>query len=407
VARHFPHWLKAYIEYTRETEAPMDFHFWTGVWTIAGALRRRVWQDQRYFQWTPNFYIFLVAPAGIATKSTTLTLGQDLLAQVDGVHIGPDSGSWQGLGDALAESLEYFDYTNGTGVTHQIPMSAVTIAASELGTFLKPDDEQAVSFLTDMWDGKLKTYKHRTKHSGSIEIKNAWMNIMGATTPSWIQRNIPESMIGEGLLSRVIFVYADKKRELISLPSRRIKGPEFHALRDKLIDDLKHISTLVGEYQFTDEVQRDGGWMDQWYTRHHGPRPTSVASERYGGYLSRKQTHMVKLALVLAAAKRDALIITREDLEEADLLLRDAEVSMIKVFEAIGGVDEAKQVAELAAFVRAYKFLTIKELYRCCFNIMSEDTFKAALKLAIEGNLFEFTIHDGKQGIQLAPKRTN
>src|SRR5262245_37982800 len=100
------------MDFTRHSEAPSLFHFWTGVSTIAGALRRRVWQEQHLFQWIPNFYIVLVAPAGIATKSTTLNLGMGLLERVAGVHFGPESGSWQGLGDALAASTEYFKVPN-------------------------------------------------------------------------------------------------------------------------------------------------------------------------------------------------------------------------------------------------------------------------------------------------------
>ena len=63
MTRTHPHWLKAYMHFTRTSEAPDAFHFWSGVGTIAGALRRRVWLDMRHFQWTPNFYIILESVA--------------------------------------------------------------------------------------------------------------------------------------------------------------------------------------------------------------------------------------------------------------------------------------------------------------------------------------------------------
>ena len=71
MARNFPNWLTAYATYTADSESPREFHLWTGIWTLAGALRRRVWIDMRKFQWTPNFYIVLVGPPGIVNKSTT------------------------------------------------------------------------------------------------------------------------------------------------------------------------------------------------------------------------------------------------------------------------------------------------------------------------------------------------
>src|SRR5262245_54590937 len=151
----------------------------------------------------------------------------DLLAKVDGIRFGPDSGSWQGLGDAMAEATEYFKYVNGTGEEQAVPMSPVTVAASELGTFLHPDNEEAISFITDVWDGRSRPYLHRTKHSGRIEILGPFLNLIGATTPQWLQRNFPDSLIGEGLTSRIVFVYGEKKRHLVSLPSREIRPADF------------------------------------------------------------------------------------------------------------------------------------------------------------------------------------
>ena len=402
MARNFPNWLKAYLEYTVASESPTSFHFWTGVSTIAGALRRRVWQEQHLFQWVPNFYIVFVAPAGIATKSTTLNLGMGLLEQVDGIHFGPESGSWQGLGDALAESTEYVKWVNELGEEIALPMSAVTVAASELGTFLRPDDEHAMSFLTDAWDGRKRKFNHKTKHSGAIEIKRPCLNLIGATTPSWLQRNMPANMIQDGLMSRVIFVYADKKRQYVSLPSRTVKGKEFLEMERKLVEDLREIAAMTGEYKFTNEIEKENGWMDTWYLNHHSKRAQHMASDRYGGYLARKQTHLVKLAIVLAASRRTALTIELEDVKEAEALLTESEISMIKVFESVGVVDEAKHIAELVAFVRAYKWITPGELYRLCHNIMREQDFKQAIRLAVDGDLLVVELRNGVKGV--APK---
>ena len=69
--RNYSDWLKAYMEYAGYGEAPKYMHFWTGVSVIAGALRRKVWIDEIYFKWYPNFYIIFVAPPGVVSKSTT------------------------------------------------------------------------------------------------------------------------------------------------------------------------------------------------------------------------------------------------------------------------------------------------------------------------------------------------
>lgn len=402
--RHFPHWLKAYLDYTKTSEAPDAFHFWTGVSTIAGALQRKVWQDQLIFQWIPNFYIIFVAPAGTATKSTTLNFGMGLLERLDDVKFGPESGSWQGLGDALASASCYFDYNDPIVGMVKVPQSAITVAASELGTFLRPDDEHAMSFLTDAWDGRKRKFAHKTKHSGSIEIPSPCLNLIGATTPSWIQRNMPDTLIRDGLLSRVVFVFAEHKRHFVSLPARNVRSRDFYEMGNKLVEDLREINKMVGNYEFEDSVQKVGGWMDTWYTQHHGTRAVHLASDRYGGYIARKQTHLVKLAMVLAASKRELLIITEEDLNEANAILTDAEHSMIQVFESVGVPDEAKHLAELMQYVRAYKWITSSDLYRLCHNIMSEKDFKIALRQGIEGQLLEVETRGSGRGVK--PKGT-
>jgi len=403
--RNFPHWLKAYCDFTAASEAPLDFHFWTGVSTIAACLRRRVWKDELLFKWTPNFYIVFVGPPAIVTKSTTLNLGYKMLRNIKGIFFGPDSMSWHGLAQRFEQSVEYVAYTNGSGEKKTLLMSPISCSISELGTFLRPEDKGLISFLTDVWDGKERPFDHTTKHSGEIKIENAWLNVIGATTPEWMQNNFPASMLQEGIGSRIVFVYGDTKRHLTAYPSRAVKMADYLSYESKLFADLEHIATLVGPYELTEEAYL---WGENWYRIHHSaPRATHMASGRYGGYLGRKQTHMHKLAMVLAAAQRDDLIITKQDLEEAETILAAAEGSMIKVFESVGVVDEAKHVAELTAYVRTYGFVTSKQLYRLLHNIMSEKDYKQALRLAIEGDLIEVIMKDNVRGVSPTRKAMN
>jgi len=201
------------MEYSSFSEAPDKFHFWTAISTLAGALRRRVWIDQAYFQWTPNFYIIFVAPPGIVSKSTTLSIGMRLLRQIPGIHFGPDAVTWQALTESLANSTEEVDLTPGrtsgkfSMEVNLQPMSCITIASSEFGTFLNPKDREMVDVLVSLWDGQLGVWEKRTKTSGSDIIANPWINIAACTTPAWIAGNFPDYMIGGGFTSRCVFVY--------------------------------------------------------------------------------------------------------------------------------------------------------------------------------------------------------
>lgn len=140
--------------------------------------------------------------------------------------------------------------------------------------------------------------------------------------------------------------------------------------------------------------------MDTWYAKHYSDtRSKDMASDRYAGYLARKQTHMVKLAMILAVAKRDDLILKVDDLEEAEKILADAEGSMIRVFETIGGADNARLIAEVIQIIRAYKFITRDELYRFCYNTMRKAEFEEALQTTVAAGLAKYVIQNGVYGL--------
>jgi Protein of unknown function (DUF3987) len=398
VPRNHPHWLKAYIRFTRASESPDAFHFWTGVGTIAGALRRRVWIDMRHFQWTPNFYIILVGPPGIVNKSTSIRIGMDLLQEVDGIRFGPQSMTWQSLTQSLEQAIEYVKYFDTSGKEQIVGMSPVTCFVPELGTFLKMEDGALVDVLVSMWDGQLENWGHRTKSSGNIEIKNPWLNLMACTTPSWLEQHFPPSMIGGGLTSRIMFIYGEKKRHLIAYPDAQLPEPDYVAQRAALIEDLKRVSVLSGGYLLSPAARK---WGEDWYARLWSARPIDLTDDRYSGYLSRKQTHIHKLAMVLAASQRDKLLIEENDLIEADALLTTIEPDMIKVFESVGVVDESKNIAAILSYVRAYKWVGGTELFNALRNNMTERDFKTALRIAVEQHLVNIETRNGVRGLAI------
>lgn len=350
MARHFANWISAYIDYTKHSEAPDPFHFWTAISTIAGALRRKVWMDQRQFQWTPNFYVIFVAPPGIATKSTAINTAMRLLREVPDVIFGPNSMTWQGLTVALEESKRV--YPKDAMATEFLQMSCLTIAISELGTFLKPKETDLIDLLVDLWDGGDRVWKHRIKtgEHPSTEIINPWMNIIGCTTPAWLRGNFPQYMIEGGLTSRCVFVFGDKKRHLVAYPSELALTTWWADMGKRLTDDLIHMSELQGEYEMTPDAKL---WGAAWYENHWTNRPAALMSEKYGGYYARKQTHFHKLAMVLAASQRDSLFITAEDLQTAERIVTATEGDIDRVFKTIGASDDSRSMAEVLAVVRA------------------------------------------------------
>lgn len=381
------------MQYTADSESPSTFHFWTGVSTIAGALRRRVWIDMKKFQWTPNFYIILVGPAGVAAKSTSIGIGMKLLGKVPGIKWGPESMTWQKVAKNLSESTEFFEYLNGAGEKARIAMSANTIQVGELGTLLKPSDDSLVSFLIRMWEGQLEPFRHDTLSGGNVVIDNPWLNLIAATTPNWMQDNFSESMIGGGLTSRIVFVYGDKKRGLVPYPDEVMPDAQYLDLERKLVEDLCAIAKLCGPYKLSPFAR---SWGRAWYTDHNNIdlRADHLASARFGGYIARKQTHLHKFAIVLAAAKRDTLVIEEDDLREAEAILTQTEHDMIKVFESIGQSEQKVHTEEIISVVKYCGSLTNKGLWSKVANFMTLKEFEEAVRAAV---------HSGRVKLETQP----
>lgn len=343
MTRRLSNWITAYLDYTAGTEAPRAMHFWTAVSCVAGVLRRRVWIDMTRFKWYPNFFIIFVAPPGIVSKTTTMDLGIDLLKQVPGIKFGPDVVTWQSLVKKFAESGEMFQFGEDF-----YPMSALTLASGELGNLINPQDRDLINIYIALWDGR-GSFAKETKMSGNDTISAPWVNMIGCTTPHWIADNMPAATIGGGFTSRCIFVYADEKVEFIAYPDE-MAPRETDSLRESLIADLEYMAVnLIGSYTILEEARE---WGRAWYRELWTEGRKSMTGDQVEGYLARKQTHMHKLAMVLSAAERDDLVITKKHLQLANMMLESMEKDLNQVFSRIGRTEESLQAERLLHFIR-------------------------------------------------------
>jgi len=292
--------------------------------------------------------------------------------------------TWQALTEALEKATEGVEVP---GFSKPEIMSCLTIGVSELGTFLRPDDKELVDVLVAMWDGQKEVWRRTTRTQGETSIQNPWLNVIGCTTPAWLRNNFPDVLIGGGLTSRMVFVFADKKRQLVAYPADMITSSEYETEEEYLLHDLAQIAQLCGEYRLTPDAKR---WGEEWYELHWtSARPLHLASDRFSGYIARKQTHIHKLAMVLAAAKRNTLQIEEEDLIEASTAIVEIERDMEHVFSSIGVMQGAKTSTEILALVRNHGTIEYQRLWQLCFNTMASKDFIESLKAAIEAGFLK------------------
>lgn len=370
--RYHEDWLAAFVRFASFGEAPLKNLFWTGVSTVAGALRRRVWIDQKYFQWIPNFYVIMVAPPGIISKSTTANIGMNLLRQVEEIRFGPDVITWQqmisNLSDAATAEIE-----PSTG--EMFPMAAVTYCSDELGNLLNPNDRDLVDALVNLWDGKRGAFRKETKTSGKDKIENPFVNIIGCTTPSWISGTFPEYLIGGGFTSRCVFIYADAKRQLVPYVDENVP-PEFAQMAQELVHDLKMIAQMFGEFKISEEARV---WGRAWYKRHWEKPPADLNTDQFSGYVARKQTHMHKLAMILSASEGDNLVINQRHLEMAAEMTGALEDDMPKVFSKIGQTDITRCSSGIIELVNKEPGIRHTDLYGHFMRNLNYDDFTKAV----------------------------
>jgi len=378
--RKFKGWLEAYLEFTGPTEAPTVFHFWVGVGTIAAVLRRKVYINQVFFEWTPNFYICLVAPPGVATKSSAIGIGEQLLADLGTIRLGPSAATWQAMIKIHVEAAEAVQMPDGSWMQ----MSCVTYCTSELGTLVNFHDPQMIDVLCDLWDGR-RTWSKATAHFGSAVLGNPWVNIIAATTPAWLSDNLPTSLLAGGFVARTVFVYADRKRQLIAYPKEHFAKVQHRVRREDLLSDLERISLLKGEFQLTPEAVE---WGTKWYEKLYHELQSAQTTE-WQGYLARKQTHAHKLAMVLSASRSDSMVIEASDLQRAVRYLDEIEAGMSEVHRMMVFTSEGEQTSRLVDLVAKRGPMPLSVLYRAYFSRYgtSFQDFQKILESALRAGL--------------------
>jgi hypothetical protein len=313
--RLLPNWIQAYLAYTAESESPEEYHKWTAISVIAGALRRRVFFDMGYFILYPNNYIVLVGPPGRCKKSTAMRIGRGMLTEIAGIKFTTDSVTRERLIQDLTQA-----FSDGH--------SSMTAYSSEFATLLTSSGMDMVSFLTDIYDAPT-LWQHSSKSGGTNTIKAPYLNMIAATTPDWIAKAMTMDTVGIGLTSRIVFVYQDTPRKKPPFPKL---SEEQQQLKTLLVHDLNQMATLGGQFLLSPESKQ---FYTDWYlSRLEIPNPTG--DNRLNGYFERKPMHVLKLAMVIAASLSNDLVLDTFSIEAAIGLLEQVEEKMPKVFANVG-----------------------------------------------------------------------
>lgn len=357
--------------------------YWVAVSTIAAVLRRKVWFDQEYFQWSPNFYILIVGAPGSIKKSTSIDIGMALLKRVPGINLGPSIVTWQALIEKIAQCREDVLMPD-TGEVFE--MSCITLALSEFGSFFDPENRELIDNLTDLWDGKLGTIEKATKTSGNDFMVNPWINIIAATTPKWLAQNFGENLVGGGLAGRFIFLNEDMPNKDVAYPKRQMRNlPARKDEASKLVDGLCVMSKLAGDFVLTEEAYE---WGEKWYDGQRKILRELGTETLESGFIVRKQVHLHKLAMVICAARACFPIVAVEHMQEAERQLNALDADMRKVFGYVGQSKVTTAAREIVEAVVRMGQVERRLLYKMqFFRTLTVGEYNDAVNSAINAEL--------------------
>ena len=286
-----PGWLKDYLDYTSGHEAPEDFHLWVGLTIVSAALRRKVWLDNVYHKLYPNLFTILVSPPGVGKKTTAINIGVNILREAVGdLKIVSEKCTPEALAKRLAEVREERKESGGMRLDAK---AEGLVVAPELTVFMSSDQYNAtmLTLLTRLYDCA-DIQEVNTIGRGLEKLKNVFLSLLGATTPSEISKAIPPAATGGGLMSRLTIVQRDSTPRIVPFAA-----PIDPTVRESLVLGLRKIDmTYEGALTYSAEGK---AWYEEYYRNHHKVMERGAA----GGNIERQPDHILKVAVLLRASE--------------------------------------------------------------------------------------------------------
>lgn len=381
-------WITAYLEYTDNEEPPRLYQKWAAISAISACLQRKCWIKKGKLLWYPNLYVFLVGPSS-ARKGTAMRTVIKLLDSVSGeVSFTPTRSTDAEIIQVLGRSRKIVTFDDGTVYEH----CSATIFNEEMTVLIGSKSETMMEFLTDWYDCGSK-WENRTKTSGSDNLSNVFVSLLGATTPKKFA-SLPKAQAEGGLFARSIIVYGDKKHRLNPCPEMSEKHI---TLFNALEHDLQAICSLKGEFiQDKDAIAA----YDSWYIE-QGESPP-FTDDLLGPYSDRRGMNVSKLSMIMSASRTDSRIITINDFMSAKKALEEVEVLMPYAFGGIGDNRLAYVQSQIERVILAAEApISASGLMRHFRNNISYDDMAKVLMTLKDSGLITIEVDDnGKRFIK-------
>lgn len=362
-----------YLSYAKESspETPVFFHRWSMITALGAYLGRQYHFQHGAFVINPNLYTMLIGSPG-TRKSTAIKMAKNFLLDagyntvaasktskekflLDLAGETDDSAHYSGTGyvkksvdvDKLLDSNLWGDGDSGSTGDAEI-----FIAADELNDFMGTGNIEFISLLGSLWDWQGAPFTSRIKTGKSISINNPTVSILAGNTPVGFALAFPTEILGQGFFSRILLIYGEPNGIRTAFPS----PPD--PLRTKQLTEFISAIRLKchGRAELTDSAKT---LLERIYAR-----DARIDDVRFESYYNRRFNQLIKLCLIISAA-RLSTTITSSDVLYANTILTYTEQLMPKALGEFGkskNSDVSHKIVQLAESSNTP--LTIKDIWK-------------------------------------------
>ena len=327
-----PGFITDFVTALRGRETPTITAAWSAIFALSSIMKRDSYLLQYPMKVYPNFFILIVGPPRLVSKSFAVNYADDFLLttfhkeiediyyqKLKRLNILRSRATPEALTVALAPEMdtvvvnrEVRDIDRG---------SQLVLIMSEIGTFLgrQKYNQGMVTKLLNLYDCK-DADDDLTISRGNLPMRNVYVTLFGATTRDQLSKTITDDATGSGFISRLVIVHTDR-------PTRVFPEPKPVLLKDggavdwslELRKRLAWVAqNSIGEYTLSPDAKEF--WVE-WYLAHHKALMRKIDSKETE-MRSRLDVHLLKLAMIFRANRYDlGNRVELEDIRQARAFL--------------------------------------------------------------------------------------
>lgn len=304
---------------------------------VAATLEQKVWVESGGILY-PNLYTFLVGQPGTG-KSRAIIAASNLVREaLPEMFFGATSMTRASLSDYMNEAKRFI-----ANIPHApIEYNSLVGVADEFSAFMPEYDSHLVASLVEFYDVNPYSEGRRVANI-RIKIAKPQLNLLCGSTPSNLIHTLKDYVWEQGLMSRVIMVFASERPLIDVFNTPKAAKPV------DLIHDIKIINTLIGEFKVAPEFAKA---MHNWKLLGLVPTPDHP---KLVHYCTRRWAHLLKLTMIASVDRSDSLMLDVQDFNRAMGWLLEAERYMPLVFQVGSVAPDSRVIDEVVHFIKQHK----------------------------------------------------